>query len=77
MGSVVSFSRHSAWNISSACARVLTNTMVMPASRMRAITPGAASSPIWPAQDSSPSGSIIANSGGAPSGSSMTRSAPT
>ena len=58
-----SFSRHSAWNISSAWARVLTNTMVMPASRMRAITSGAASRPIWPDQDSSPSGSIIGELG--------------
>ncbi len=40
IGSVGSFSFHSAWNISSAWARVLTKTMVMPAARMRAMTCG-------------------------------------
>jgi len=41
--------------------------------RMRAITPGAASRPMWPAQDNSPSGSINREFGGAPpSGSSIT-----
>ena len=36
IGRVASFSFHSSWNSSSAWARVLTNTMVMPAARMRA-----------------------------------------
>ena len=68
---------HSAWNISSACARVLTNTMVMPVSAMRARIWAAASRPMWPAQDNSPIGSIIEIDGGAPSATAIVRDAPT
>ena len=55
---------------------MLTKTMVVPAARMRAMTGGAASSPMWPDQDNGPSGSIIDRSGGAPSATLMMRVAP-
>ena len=66
IGSVSLFSFHSAWNSNSACARVLTNTMVIPAAPMRARICGALFSPMWPDHGSRPSGRIVPISGGAP-----------
>ncbi len=76
MGRVSSLSFHSAWKRSSPWARVLTNTMVVRAWRMRSRIAGAEARPMCPDQGiRSPSGSRMPISGGAPSGTSMRRGA--
>ncbi len=66
IGRVSSLSRHSSWNSNSDWARVLTNTMVMPAARMRSSTVGALNRPMWPDHGSRPSGRIMPILGAAP-----------
>ena len=76
IGRLSSFKRHSAWKQSSAWARVLTKTMVTPASRMRRYTSGMEARPICPPQGRCPSGSMIDSSGAAPPRTCTSRTSP-
>ena len=73
MGSVSALIFHSAWNISSPWARVLTNTMVIWWAAMRSSTTGAALRPMCPDQGRRASGSRMASVGGVPCGCSISR----
>ncbi len=76
IGSVSALIRHSAWNSSSPCARVLTNTIVMPAALIRSRIRDAAVSPIRPDQGSRSSGSMTETAGGAASATSISSAPP-